>query len=217
MTQYKGAWPMKIGSEEDNHAWAIDVYTGGSPRVAAAYSHAKDGYDADLDEFVDFLERPASPPPMGPGQHALAYFFARFERKHFAWGNAVSFFSQGTQDTSMHTPENGHLWYEVWGVTKDRRHTVVARVAVGHPKLEAGGEDVRDVVERNPDFERASNDADKRNDSELISKLRDEAMRKEMAELNNHPHTKLIESCNPDEFEPSLTSFDRMVDSLVVQ
>jgi hypothetical protein len=92
MTQYAGDWPAQLKSEDDNHHWTIDVYRGRNPKVAAAYAHAKDGYEADLDEFVDFLI-PPSPPPPGyfKPPHALAYFFARFERKHFDWGNAVSF------------------------------------------------------------------------------------------------------------------------------
>jgi hypothetical protein len=117
----------------------------------------------------------------------------------------------------MHTPENGHLWYEVYGVSKDRLRTVVARVEVGHPKLETGGEDVRGVAERDPEFKRKFDEAWNRNDVPLINKLRQEAAAKEEAELKNHPHTKLIESCEPGEFEPSLTAFDRMVDSIVVR
>lgn len=218
MTQYAGKWPAQLKSADENHRWTIDVYSGGNPKVSAAYARAKNGYEADLDEFVDFLLPPSPPPPgYSPPQHALAYFFGRFERKHFHWGNAVSFLSQGTQDTSIHTPENGHLWYEVWGVTKDRRHTVIARAEVGHPKLETGGEDVRGVAERDPAFKRRSDDAWKRNDVPLINKLRQEAAAREEAELRNHPHTKLIESCNPDEFEPSLTVFDRIVDSLILR
>jgi hypothetical protein len=117
----------------------------------------------------------------------------------------------------MHTPENGHLWYEVYGVSKDRLRTVVARVEVGHPKLETGGEDVRGVAERDSEFKRKFDEAWNRNDVPLINKLRQEAAAKEEAELQNHPHTKLIESCQPGEFEPSLTAFDRIVDSIVVR
>jgi hypothetical protein len=36
----------------------------------------------------------------------------------------------------------------------------------------------------------------------MITKLKDEMSRKQMAELKNHPHTKLIETCSPSEFEP---------------
>ena len=217
MTRYAGDWPPQVRSQDDNHHWTIDVYAGSSPKVVAAYAHARDGYDADLDELSDFLQPPRPASPLVSDRHASVYFFARFHRKHFIWGDAVSFCSQQTQDTSMRTPENGHLRYEVWGVTKDRRHTVVAQVAVGHPKLETGGEEVREVVGRNPDLKRAWDDAYKRNDWRLIAKLRDETARKQMAELKNHPHSRLIESCSPDEFEPSLTAFDRMLNSLAVQ
>jgi hypothetical protein len=34
--------------------------------------------------------------------------------------------------------------------------------------------------------------------------------------LEQDPDYKLIEKCNADEFDPSLTAFDRMLDSLVV-
>ena len=117
----------------------------------------------------------------------------------------------------MRTPENGHLRYEVWGLTRDGGHTVIARVYAGHPKLESGGEDVRDVLQRDADYQRRYNDAWSRNDVPLIQKLKEEAAAREEAEIKNHPHTRLTETCNPDEFEPSLASFDRMLDSLVVR
>jgi len=105
----------------------------------------------------------------------------------------------------------------VYGLSKDRLHTVVARAEVGHPKLETGGDDVRGVAERDPDFKRKFNDAWNRNDVPLITKLEEEAAAKEDAALENHPHTKLVESCSPTEFEPSLTAFDKMIDTLVIR
>jgi hypothetical protein len=129
LTRYEGYWGRRTGRQADDHHWTIDVYNLGSPEVVAAYALAKDGYEADLDELVDFLLPPAPSPPVGPGRHALANLFARFERKHFRWGNAVSFFSQETQDTGHYAPNNCHLRYEVWEVTKDRRHTIVARAS----------------------------------------------------------------------------------------
>ncbi len=217
MTQYAGDWPLPQDPRDSRH-WTIDVYSDSKPKVAAAYAHAKNGYEADLDEYVDFLIPPTPPPPgYFKPPHALSYFFARFERKHFSWGDAVSFLSQGTQDTSLDTPDNGRLTYEVWGLTKDGRHTVVAQVRVGHPGLEAGGEDVRGVAERDPEFKRQFDDAWNRNDVPRINELRQEAAAREEAELKNHPHTKLVESCNPNEFEPSLTAFDKMLDTLVIR
>jgi hypothetical protein len=217
LTRYKGYWYSDASHPNTDHGWAIDVFNTYSQKVAEAYEHAKDGYAADLDELMDFLVIPRAQSLFENPRRALSYLFARFERKSFRWGHAVSFLSQGTQDTSMHTPENGHLWYEVYGVSKDRLHTVVARVEVGHPKLETGGEDVRGVAERDPEFKRKFDDAWNRNDVPLISKLRQEAAVREKAELKNHPHTKLVESCKPDEFEPSLTAFDRMLDTLVIR
>ena len=207
MTRYKGYWYPNASQPNTDHGWTIDVFDTYSRKVAEAYEHAKDGNAADLDELMDFLVVPRAHSLFEDPRRALSYLFARFERKSFKWGQAVSFLSQGTQDTSMHTPENGHLWYEVYGVSKDRLRTVVARVEVGHPKLETGGEDVRGVAERDSEFKRKFDEAWNRNDVPLINKLRQEAAAKEEAELQNHPHTKLIESCQPGEFEPSLTAW----------
>jgi hypothetical protein len=68
-----------------------------------------------------------------------------------------------------------------------------------------------------PELERALEDAYKRDDHTLIVQTEHEIARREKTELLNHPHTKLIETCNPSEFEPNLMVFDRMVDSLVVR
>jgi hypothetical protein len=46
---------------------------------------------------------------------------------------------------AMYVPDNGHLRYEVWGVTRDRQYTVVASMRVSHPKLTKWGPDVRVV------------------------------------------------------------------------
>jgi len=216
-TRYKGNWYQDASHPSTDHSWTIDVFDTYSQKVATAYEHAKDGYAADLDELMDFLVIPRAQSLFESPRRALAYLFVRFEHKSFTWGHAVSFLSQATQDTSLHTPENGHLWYEVYGLSKDRLHTVVARAEVGHPKLETGGDDVRGVAERDPDFKRKFNDAWNRNDVPLITKLEKEAAAKEDAALENHPHTKLVESCSPTEFEPSLTAFDKMIDTLVIR
>ena len=114
--------------------------------------------------------------------------FARFERKHFRWGDAVSFLSQFTQDTGVYVPHNGHLTYEVWGFTRDHRFTVVASVNVSHRKL-AGW------VAKTP-------------------QLRDA---RSLDALKKDKDYKRVERCSPNEFLPSLTAFDQMLDSLVVQ
>ena len=107
--------------------------------------------------------------------------FARFERKRFTWGDAVSFFSQSTQEAGLYVPNNGYLTYEVWGTTRDRKYTVVASVGVRHPKLAEWGRDARSLRahKRDQDY-------------------------------------KLVERCSPDEFEPALTAFHKMLDTLVV-
>ena len=116
MTEYHAWFGPRVAKQADNHWWAIRVYAHFSPKAATAYASATDGFQADLNEGPEFL-----------GSAERSYMFARFERKHFRWGNAVSFFSQSTQDT-MYVPNNGHLMYEVWGVTWNRQCTVVASV-----------------------------------------------------------------------------------------
>lgn len=103
-------------------------------------------------------------------------------------GRAVSFLSQFTQDTGIYVPHNGHLTYEVWGVTHDQRFTVVAHVSVSHSKL-AGW-----VAEK--------------------PELRDA---RSLSALKKDRDYKLVEKCSPEQFEPSLTAFDRMLDSLVIR
>lgn len=116
-----------------------------------------------------------------------SYMVARLRRKQFRWGNAVTFLSQFTQDTLLPAPHNGRLEYEVWGVTADRKYTVTARISVSHPKL--------------PDSE---DDPDSLRDFRTIEALK------------RDPDYKLIEKCKPEEFTPSLTAFDAMLDSLTI-
>jgi hypothetical protein len=156
------------------HGWTIHVYRGGSQKVMTAYAQAKDGYEARLNECPEFL-----------GCGAESYMYARFERKHFVWGDAVSFFSQSTQDTGVYVPHNGHLEYEVWAVTHDHKHTVVAQTVVTHPKLAEWGPEVRDAGS--------------------------------IAALKRDRDYKLVETCSPDQFTPSLAAFDRMLESLGIR
>lgn len=119
-----------------------------------------------------------------------SYMVARLRRKQFSWGKAVSFLSQFTQDTALYAPHNGRLTYEVCGVTTDRKYTVVAHVSVSHPKL--------------PDWE---------DDAERFG-LR---AHRSLKALKRDPDYKLIERCKPEEFTPSLTAFDQMLDSLTIR
>jgi hypothetical protein len=212
MTRYKRYWGTKTGNTSDDAPWTVDTYNLYAHRVAAAYSQANDGYQADLDEWEEFL-LPSSPSPF-TARRARAYLFARFERKHFFWGDAVSFFSQATQDTGMYVPNNGHLDYEVWGLTKDRQHTVVGWFRVSHPKLPNWGDHVRDIRESHPDLEREYGEALRLNNQKLIDAVFKKMTQREDENMKKDPAYKLIDSGKPDEFQPSLTAIDKLVGSL---
>src|SRR5690349_13718566 len=174
MSEYHGWFGSRKVSQADMHAWMVHVYSCYSRKIAAAYRSAGDGFQADLNEGPEFLR-----------SGDRSYMFARFERKQFPWGNAVSFFSQFTQDTALYVPHNGHLTYEIWGVTADHKYSVVATLSVSHPKLANWGPEVR-----------ASRSVEK---------------------LKQDRDFRLVESCSPDDFTPSLTAFDRLVGSLRIQ
>lgn len=175
MTEYYG-W---YGPRSAGHSWTVRVYATLDRKVVAAYGKARNGFEADLNEGREFL---------GFGNSYPYPIFARFQRKHFRWGDAVSFFSlsyQDTPDNGVYVPDNGHLTYEVWGVTLDKQHTAVASVSVRHPRLTDWGPQVRVVK-----------------DIETLKRDRD---------------YRLIEDCPPDEFKPSLNAFDRLLDSLEIR
>ena len=175
MTQYHGWFGPRTADQAHIHGWTVRVYATLNPKVIAAYTNARNGFEADLNEEPEFL-----------GLDERSHVFARFKPKHFRWGNAVSFLSTGYQDTPdggrFYVPDNGHLRYEVWGVTRDRQYTVVASVGVRHSKLADWGPEVREV--------------------------------ENMKALKQDRDYKLIEKCRPEQFEPSLTAFDQLVDSL---
>ena len=174
LTEYHGWFGPRVAHQANMHGWNVDVFARYSPKVAAACATARDGYEADLSIEPEFF-----------GVDERSYMFARFEHKHFSWGDAVSFLSQSTQDSAVYVPHNGHLTYEVWGLTRDHKYTVVASVAVSHHKLEDWGPDVRDAPS--------------------------------IAALKRDRDYKRVEKCSADEFEPSLTAFDRMLDALVIR
>ena len=174
LTEYHGWFGPRVAHQANMHGWKVDVFARYSPKVAAACATARDGYEADLSIEPEFF-----------GVDERSYMFARFEHKHFSWGDAVSFLSQSTQDSAVYVPHNGHLTYEVWGLTRDHKYTVVASVAVSHHKLEDWGQDVRDAPS--------------------------------IAVLKHDRDYKRVEKCSADEFEPSLTAFDRMLDALVIR
>lgn len=175
VTQYHGWFGPRVAQQADIHGWTVRVYGSFNKNVAAALASAKDGFEAKLDESPEFF-----------GVDSRSYMYARFRRKNFRWGDAVSFLSQATQD-ALYVPHNGHLTYEVWGVSTDKRYTMIATVGVSHPKLAAWGKgpEVRDA----PSIQALKRDRD----------------------------YKLIERCKPEEFTPSLTAFDEMLDSLTIR
>src|SRR5690242_11516876 len=89
LTRYHGWFGPRSARQADLHGWTVDDAF--DPKVAEAYAKATDGFDANLSEGTEFLTENGPP-----------YMFARFERKQFRWGNAVSFFSQSTQDTAIY-------------------------------------------------------------------------------------------------------------------
>ncbi len=178
LTELHGWYGDKNADRDHLHGWTVHVYRTVSQKVLAALAKAKDGYEARLNESPEFLST---------GEES--YMYARFERKRFRWGDAVSFLSQSTQDGVsgvFFAPHNGRLAYEVWGVTRDHRYTVVASVfSVSHPEL-AG----------------------------RVSRARELRVARTLRELKRDGRYKLVERCSPDEFEPSLKAFDRLVDDL---
>lgn len=175
MTEHDGRG-SRVGKHPRVHGWNVRVYSILSKKVAVAVTSAKDGYSLRLTE--------------GPGVETPeegSYMVARLRRKQFSWGHAVSFLSQFTQDMYLPAPNNTRLTYNVWGVTADRKYTVVAYVFVSHPKL--------------PDEE---------SDRQTLRDFRT------IETLKRDPDYKLIERCKPEEFEPSLKAFDEMLDSLTI-
>jgi hypothetical protein len=174
LTEYHGWFGPRVADQADIHAWTVGVCARYSQKAATACASAKDGYEADLNIEPEFF-----------GLDERAYMFARFEHKRFSWGNALSFLSQTVQEVELYVPHNGHLRYEVWGVTPDKRYTVVASLSVSHPKLGDWGEHVR--------------------------------VARSMEALKRDKDYKLVERCSPKQFEPSLTAFDRMLDTLEIR
>ena len=160
-----------------SHGWSVKVYATFSEKVAAAYASTKDGYQLRMTDGVKLETSDWG-----------SYMVARLRRKQFSWGHAVSFLSQFTQDMGFESPVNGRLGYEVWGVTADRKYTVIARISVSDPKL--------------PDEEF---DRERARDYRSVDALKRDR------------DYKRIERCKPEEFEPSLAAFDKMLDSLTIR
>jgi hypothetical protein len=124
-TRIEGEWGNPTPAQHPlDHRWRIDVESTDAKSTADAIAKATSGYDAGLDRDGN-------------------YMFARFERKQFRWGKAISYFSQFTDDTGGYVPHNGGLTYEVWGTTADNRHIVHLRCSITHRALEEWGPKVR--------------------------------------------------------------------------
>ena len=76
------------------------------------------------------------------------YMYARFERKSYPWGKAISFLTSSTQNRE-YSPSNDSLRYEVWGVTQDDRHVVHAVFNTTHAKLPSDSLRAREVTSTN--------------------------------------------------------------------
>lgn len=175
MTEHLGSFGPQVKKQEYSHGWRVSVYASSSKRVAAICTSAKDALAADLQKGPGLLEG-EQPSDM----------VARFRPKRFSWGSAVSFLSQTTQDAALFVPHNGHLQYEIWGVTTDQKYTVIATISVSHPKLANWN----------------------------AGKLR---VARSLEALKRDRDYKRIETCKSEEFEPSLTAFERMLDSLTIR
>ena len=177
VTKQYGDFGPRTERHSESHGWSVMVYATSSKKVAAAYASTKNGYQLKMTDGAQL-----EVPDQG------SYMVARLRRKQFSWGHAVSFLSQFTDDMWLEAPVNGRLDYEVWGVTADRKYTVLARISVSHPKL--------------PDEE---------DDPETLRSYRS------VEALKRDRDYKLIERCKPEEFVPSLTAFDEMLDSLTIR
>lgn len=126
-----GAWGAQRYPDRRDHAWAVEVRRATAEKVGKildARANAVDGYAAG--SKVDETQ---------------SYMFARFTRMNFKWGTGFSYLTQYTQDTGVYVPHNGHLTYEVWAVTHDRRFVVYATFVLTHPELATWGPEVRDA------------------------------------------------------------------------
>jgi hypothetical protein len=129
--RFVGAWGAQRSPNWREHSWKIEVSHAPKTKIQeilTACSTASDGYEASKKVDEDG-----------------SYMFARFSRRDFRWGKAFSYLTQFTQDTGIYVPHNGHLTYEVWGVTYDGRYAVHADFDITHPKLGTWGPTVRNA------------------------------------------------------------------------
>lgn len=151
--------------------WFIEVERGTSPQVLKAVNTAKDGYDAALGWRI------ASSPIL----------YARFARKTFRWGKAVSFLVQYQCDGGLEVPNNERLTYEIHGIMRDNQFTVRAAFHLTNPLLPNSRPKIY-----HDDPEKA-----------------DSGMRRD-------PNYILVEQCSDQAFSPSITEIDAIIDGLKV-
>jgi hypothetical protein len=70
------------------------------------------------------------------------------------------------------------------------------------------------VQSGNYELRQAWYDAARRKDYQRLEILERDEEQREADAFKDHPRVKLIETCKPDEFQPSLIAFDHIVDSL---
>jgi len=124
----------------------------------------------------------------GWGNVAIFETFARFTQKHFRWGDAVSFLHSEYQDG----PGGGAMYIP------DNEHLSYEVWGVtqnGQYTVVASIDVSHPKLVKWPHVRVASS-------VEALKRDRD---------------YKIIETCSPDKFEPSLTAFDQIVDSLKIQ
>ena len=107
-----------------DHRWRIEVESTDAKSTADAIAKATSGYNTGLNTHGNYL-------------------FARFERKKFQWGKAISFLSQFSDSLGGEVPNNGCLTYEVWGTTTDNQYIVRLTCSVTHRDLTEWGPKVR--------------------------------------------------------------------------
>jgi hypothetical protein len=160
-----GRWIKPQGGE-----WEVKVERGAAPWVLRSLL-AEDGYQADLGSMIT---------TGGPR------LYPRFRHKQFSWGPAVSAIVQYGVDRDTQIPHNGGLYYEVAGVTSDRRHTIHARFEVTHPQLgDEGSARYYPGTAFPPD-----------------------------APIRRDPSYLLLERCSDNAFHPGIDEIDAMLETL---
>jgi len=156
---------------QKNRRWSVEIHSRITDKQRQAITSDSNGYNARLGWTIN----------------ASLRICPRFERKSFAWGQAVSFLAQYQNDNTNYVPNNGMLIYEVHGITKDGGY-VRARFGVTHPGLTEFGPEVRDYRNGEP--------------ADPASPMRKD------------PHYRLVETASPASFEPSLSEIDRFLETL---